>query len=82
MGDLTLELTTRGGYPDLLHVRMEVYLPQRTAHFTSGPLVFESGTIRFEVCDCSCQSVSSELLVSGENLFTRTYFYADRMNRH
>ena len=31
VGDLTLELTTRGGLS--ITVRMEVYLPQRTAHF-------------------------------------------------
>lgn len=73
MGDLTLELTTRGGYPVYYSTDGSVPSTENSALY-SGPLVFESGD--------QVQSVTVRARAyhpaSGEwgELFTRTYFYA------
>ena len=71
VGDLTLELTTRGGYPVYYSTDGSVPSTENSA-FYSGPLVFESGD--------QVQSVTVRARAyhpaSGEwgELFTRTYF--------
>ena len=73
VGDLTLELTTRGGYPVYYSTDGSVPSTENSALY-SGPLVFESGD--------QVQSVTVRARAyhpaSGEwgELFTRTYFYA------